>query len=334
MKKILITGATGFIGTHLVEKNLKIGNKITILARHGNPKAKKYESKGINIVYGDIRDYKSVEKAVSGVDIVFHLASLVSDWGTMKLFKEINIKGTRNICKASLKYNISRFVEVSTNDVFGQKKNVIINETFDYVYWNEPYPDTKIEALKITWEYHKKGLPVTMVYPCWGFGPGDTTFVPLIADAIKKEQWLFWKKNVIIWTVYIDNLIDLLMVISEHPKAVGEGFLIHDGEPIIFQKFSKKIAESINAKVPKTHIPYWSAYTIAWIMELIWKIMKKKKRPLLTTYTVKNLALKLNFSIKKAESLLGWTPIVKFQDGFDKTMELLKKTDPSQWKQK
>jgi nucleoside-diphosphate-sugar epimerase len=334
MKKVLITGATGFIGSHLVERNLKEGNQVRIFALPDDPKARELEARGVEVVYGDIRNYDDVEKAVKGVQIVFHLAAVVTDWAPQKLFKEVNIEGTRNICEASLKDGIERLVEVSTNDVFGLNEDVIIDETFNYDYWSEPYADTKIAATKIVQEFHQKRLAVSWVYPCWVYGPGDCTFVPLIADAIKKRELLFWRKAVIVWPAYVENVVDLLMVISEHPDATGQGFLVHDGASDTFQNFSSRIAESIGEKKPTLRIPYWGAYSVAGVMELIWKVLGKKSRPLLTKYTVKNLGSRLQFSIKKAEKFLGWIPPISYEEGFKKTMEWLEKTDPSFWKQK
>jgi len=334
MKKVLITGATGFIGSHLVESNIRERNRIKILALPDDPQAADFESRGIEVVYGDIRDLSAVKKAVKGTQIVFHLAAVVTDWAPKKLFEEVNIQGTRNMCEASLQERVDRLVEVSTNDVFGLKENVVINETFDYSYWGEPYADTKLEASKIVWEYGKKGLPVSIVYPCWVYGPGDTTFVPLLADAIKNGELIFWRKDVIVWPAYVENLVDLMMVLAKHPKAVGQGFLFHDNESDTFQNFTSKIAESIGEKNPKLHIPYWTAYAAAGIMEFLWKSLRKKTRPLLTKYTVKNLGSRLRFSIGKAKRVLAWVPPISYQQGFKKTMEWLQQTDPELWKQK
>jgi len=313
---------------------MKEDNDVRIFALPNDPVAKEYEAKGLQVVYGDVRDYKSVERAVKGVEIIFHLAAVVTDWAPDDLFVKVNINGTQNVCEAAFKYGIERFVEVSTNDVFGLKEGVIIDETYDYAYWGEPYADTKLEAMKIVQEYAQKGLPVSIVYPCWVYGPGDLTFVPLIADAIKKRELIFWRKDVIIWPTYVENVIDLLMVISTHQKAVGQGFLVHDGVSDTFQNFSARIAKSIGEKIPRLHIPYWAAYLASCLMEFSWKVLRRKSRPLLTKYSVKNLGSRLRFSIKKSKNLLGWTPPVSYKKGFEQTMEWLKKTDPELWKQK
>ncbi len=334
MKKVLITGATGFIGSHLVEKNLKEGHAVRILALSGDKKASEMQSNSIEVIYGDIREQRDVKEAVRGVQIVYHLAAIVTDWAPKTLFEQVNIEGARNICEASLKNGIERLIEMSTNDVFGLVEDVVIDESFDYKHWREPYADTKLEAAKIVHEYGQKGLPVSVAYPCWVYGPGDTTFVPSIADAILKGELIFWRKNVIIWPAYVKNVVDLLMVISQHPNAVGQGFLVHDGISDTFQNFSARIADAIGQKKPVFHIPYWSAFAASCIMEFTWKVCRKKTRPLLTKYIVKNLGSRLRFSIKKAESLLGWVPPVKYEEGFQETVQWLKQTNPALWKQK
>jgi nucleoside-diphosphate-sugar epimerase len=301
MKKVLITGATGFLGSHLVERNLEAGRRVRVFALPGDPKAAELEARNVQVVYGDIRDCLAVEKAAEDIQIVFHLAAVVTDWAPKRLFSQVNIEGMRNICRASLKHGVERFVEVSTNDIFGLKEGVVMNEDFGFSYWKEPYADTKIEATKIAWEYHRRGLPVTMVYPCWVYGPGDKTFVPEIIKALRDGALIFWRKGALVWPAYIGNVIDLLMVISEHPAAVGQGFLVHDGVSDTFEGFSAKVAESAGAPKATRYIPYWAAYAASWCLELIWKLLRKKSRPLLTTYSVKNLGSQLRFSIDKAE---------------------------------
>ena len=197
------------------------------------------------------------------------------------------------------------------------------------------YSDTKIAAEDMAWHYFKtEKLPVTMVYPCWVYGPGDKTFVPLLADAILKKEMVFMRKNAIVWPTYIDNLVDLLMLISKDDRAIGEGFLVHDGESTTLEKFTNGVAKAIGGKEVKQYIPYWIAFFAAFLMEIIWKLLKKKERPLLTTYTVKNLGSRLKFSIEKAKNLLNWTPKITYSEGFKTTMEWLVKQNFDQLKQK
>nr|HPQ44991.1 hypothetical protein [Syntrophales bacterium] len=163
---------------------------------------------------------------------------------------------------------------------------------------------------------------------------GDKTFVPLTADAIVKGEMIFWRKDVLVWPTYIDNLVDLLMVISQNDSAVGEGYLVHDGEFTTFQNFCAMIARSLDVQEPTRHIPYGAAYAAALIMEGVWSLMRMKTRPLLTTYAVKNLGSRLCFSIEKARRELKWEPTVSFTDGLEETMRWLKTVDHGTFKVK
>lgn len=334
MKKVLITGATGFIGSHLVERNLKKGNRVRAFVLPGDPGEETLKARGVEIAHGDIRDYESVKKAVSGCDIVFHCAAVVTDWAPWKTFQEITIGGTENICRAAYESKVGRFVDMSTNDVFGTREDIVMDESLPLARWGEPYPDSKIEAEEISWKYYKMGLPVTMVYPCWVFGVGDKTFVPLLADAIVKKDLIFWRKDVIVWPTYVDNLVDLLMLISEDKRAVGNGYLVHDGESVTLQEFCAVIAKTMGVPEITTHIPYFLAYIASVAMEVLWKIARIKARPLLTTYTVKNLGSRLKFTIAKAERELGWKPRISYREGMARAMEWLKTLDLSELKQK
>ena len=131
MKKVVfITGATGFIGTHLVNANLKIGNEVIAFVLPNDLNIGFLKENNVDIRYGDIRNYEEVEKALSEeVEIVFHCAAFVSDWGNADLFKAVMINGTENVCKAASKAKVERFVKISTNDVFGLDESTIINET-------------------------------------------------------------------------------------------------------------------------------------------------------------------------------------------------------------
>jgi nucleoside-diphosphate-sugar epimerase len=177
-------------------------------------------------------------------------------------------------------------------------------------------------------------LPLTMVYPLWVFGEGDQTFVPLLADAIIKKELIFWRKGAIVWPTYIDNLVDLLMLISEDERAIGNGYLVHDGESTTLEEFCAGIAGAMGVPPIKTYIPYWVAMTAAWVMEFIWKLLRIRMRPLLTTYTVTNLGSRFRFSIDKARRELGWKPRITYREGFRQTMEWLKTLDIATLKQK
>ena len=335
MKRVLITGATGFIGRHVVKANLAKGNRVRALVLPGDAGEAGLRQQGVDVVNGDIRDYEAVRRAVGDVDIIFHTAAIVTDWAKKELFWEVTVGGAENICRAAIDAKVSRLVDISTCDVFGTDESKVMDESLPLQYWGEPYADSKIDAEKVMRRYHEEqGLPLAMVYPLWVFGEGDQTFVPLLADAIIKKELVFWRKGAIVWPTYIDNLVDLLMLISEDERAIGNGYLVHDGESTTLEEFCAGIAEALGVPPVKTYIPYWLAMTAARVMEFIWKLFRIKMRPLLTTYTVTNLGSRFRFSIDKAQRELGWKPRITYREGFRKTMKWLKTLDIASLKQK
>ena len=335
MKKIFITGASGFVGGHLVDENLKRGNVVRVLVLEGDPKEEFLREKSIEVIIGNITDYECVANACDGMDIIFHCAGIVTDWAPKQLYLDVNVLGMENICKAAVKAKVERLVYMSTNDVFGPLEDVIMDETFPLKKWGEPYPDTKIDAEEIAWRYYKEfNLPITMVYACWVYGEGDITFVPLLADAIIKKELIYWRKKVHVWPTYIDNLVDLLMIISADQRAIGQGYLVHDGEMVTLQDFCEEIAHILDVPPITTYIPYWLAKFAGWFLEKWWRITKKKTRPLLTTYTVTNLGSRFNFTIDKAKRELDWIPKITYTEGMKTTMQWLKTLDFETLKEK
>jgi nucleoside-diphosphate-sugar epimerase len=335
MKNVLITGATGFIGGHLVDRFLAKGDNVRALVRPGNRFVNELDKKGVEVIRGDVREYKHVVRVMSGIDTVIHCAAVVTDWASKKEFREVTVGGTRNVCKAATKEDVGRLVHVSTNDVFGCSEDSVMDESYPLQRWKEPYPDYKIKAEEICWMYYREQrTPVTMVYPCWVYGKNDFTFVADLADAIIKEDLVFWRKRALIWPTYIDNLVDLIVQISEDERAVGNGYLAHDGESTTLQSFCEGIAHALDVAPITRHISYSAAYAYAKFLETVYTVTRKKSRPLLTTYMVKNLGSRLRFSIAKAKQELGWQPQVSFEEGFQRTMIWLRTVDPKDLKTK
>ncbi len=335
MSKILITGATGFIGGHLVKETIKRGNQVRIMVRPGNPAYAQLKKDGYDIVSCDISDTRAVEKAADNMDIIFHCAASVTDWAPKKIFESSTVEGTQNICMAAAKADVKRLVHVSTNDVFGYKSEEIIDESYPLSPWNEPYPDYKIKAEEICWLFHREqGLPVTMVYPCWVFGENDYTLTADLADAVIKKDMIFWQRKASFYPVYIENLVDLMMIIAEDERAIGNGYIAHDGESTTLQEFCDRIAETLEVEPVTRYIPYPVALFAAKAMETIWTVLQIKKRPLLTTYLIKCFGSHHRYSIEKAEKELGWTPKISFEEGMARTMHWLKTVDRTKLKTK
>lgn len=332
-KNVLITGATGFIGGHLVDRFLSRGDNVHVLANSSKNQANAFFQNRVTVIRGDVRQFESVARAMSGIDIVIHCAAAVTDWASKKEYREVTVGGTRNICKAATKANVSRLVHISTNEVFGRSEKSVIDESNPLRFWREPGPDHKIKADEICWLYHREQrTPITMVYPCRVYGKHDHTFVAELADTIFKKESIFWRKKALIWPTYIDNLVDLIVRISEDERAIGQGYLVHDGESTTLQDFYRKIAKSLDIPPVARHVPYFISYIYAVLQETLHGLTGRKSRPRLTTYMIKNRGTKLRFSIDKAYKELEWQPEISFEEGFERTMDWLKTVNPNRFK--
>lgn len=329
---VLVTGASGFIGSHLVRRCLRENYRVRALVRKGNAAGSLLRAQGAEVIDGDIRDAAAVSRAVDGCAYVFHAAAVTSDWGKLQDFIDINVGGTRNVAEAALTYGVKRFVHLSSFESFDHIKNERIDEQTPYYLRNQPYPDTKIAANRLVREYAAKGLDTSIVYPVWVYGPGDRTLFPLIADAIRNGLIFYWAQNARMSLVYIDNLIDLLLLAATHPTASGEEFLSCDGEELTFEGFCERLAAGIHARPPFLSMPFSAAYLLAGLIETCWRIAGIKKRPVLTRQAVTVLASRALVDTSKARNLLGWKPKVSLDEGFRKTLEWLNGIDPSKWK--
>jgi 2-alkyl-3-oxoalkanoate reductase len=333
-KTVLVTGASGFIGSHLVKRCLRDGYRVKALVRKGNSRIAALRASGVEVVEGDVRDAGAVDAAGRECELVIHAAALTTDWGPKQEFIDINVGGTRNVCDVSLKHGVGRLVYMSTSDCFDQLTLERIDEQTPYSTNASLYGATKIGGTQEVWSAMRKGLPVSILYPTWVYGPGDRTLFPLLADIIRKRQLFFWSRNAPMSMIYIDNLVDLTMLAATHPAAAGEAFNASDGEAITFEEVCGYIAGAIGAPVPSLHLPFALVRRIAGGMELLYRIVKSVKRPLLTHQAVNVLAARAMIDVSKARRMLGWQSLVPQDEGIRLTLEWLVTLDPSQWKVK
>lgn len=334
MATVLVTGASGFIGSHLVSRCLDEKFRVRALVRRGNPVIAELQSRGVDVIEGDIRDFEAVRKAVSGCNLVFHAAALTSDWGSMKDFVDINVGGTRNVCEAVLEWKTERLVHISSFETFNHSELDRIDEQTPFSARDHSYADTKIAGTQTVREYIAKGITASVVYPVWVYGPGDRTLFPNVAEILRNNLFFYWRCNARMSMIYIDNLVDLLMLAATLPQAAGEEYLAFDGVDMTFEEFCGRLATGINANVPSAYLPYDLVYMLAGAMETVYGIMNITKRPMLTRQAVNLLASRALVDASKARTLLGWSPAVSQEEGFRRTLEWLNTLEPSEWKTK
>jgi len=321
MSLILVTGGKGFLGSHLVEKLIELKEEVRVFAHaHSKEKVSKEGNGGNNVIWGDIRDQKDVEKAVEGVDVVIHLVSNFRKGGSDK--KEaysINVEGTENILNASLKFGVKRFIHCSTIGVHGSVKEIPATEKTPYNP-GDLYQETKLIAEKKVWEFYKKtNLPITVIRPISLLGPGDLRMLKLFRSIKKGRFVMIGKGDKFFQPAYIDDVVKGFLLCLKDDKAIGEVFIIGGEEYVPLKDLVQIIAKELNVTVPNIRIPLTPVLMMAYICERICAPLGIE--PPLHKRRVSFFQNNRAFSIEKVKKVLGYRPEVSLREGIKRTIQ-------------
>ena len=322
MKTILVTGGTGFIGTHLVKRLDGLGHKVKLLVRETSDTTPFKGLKNIEYVIGDVRDIDSLYKAVNNVDLIYHLAAYTRMWAKDEsIFEEINVKGTENVAKVALEKN-KRLNYISSFIALGATPEEPVDETHsceDGVLLD--YGKTKFEARELMKSYIDKDLNVTMFYPGIVYGPGDfNIFGQIIHDIIAKSfLGVPGKADKMGSFVYVNDVVNGLVSVIDREDLKGDDFILA-GENLLFNDWINLIAEIAGVKKPR-HFPMSMSLMYASMHELKTKITKKM--PYINRPTVKMMDYHWCYSSKKAKDKLAYK-ITPLKEGLTKTIEWYK----------
>jgi nucleoside-diphosphate-sugar epimerase len=329
--KTFVTGANGFIGSNLVKCLLSRGHEVKGLVLHGTD-IKSIENTGCEIIYGDIRRVSEFEKHLEGVDVVFHLAAKVSDWGKWKDFYEINVEGSKSLVESCVRKGVRKFVFISSLAVHKPRGYENGDESAPRDNRNFPYALSKIMVEEFLEECHEKGrIETTIIRPgVFPFGPEDMTSFYKIARAM--EKGLFGYVNggkALLCTAYVENLVYGISLAGEKNEANGKVYVIGDNVKIRWRELTEIFAKHLNVPPPKISLPYFLAKGLAMLMEGLYKTFSIDSPPPLTNYRVSLIAKDFFFSSERAMKELGYLPQVSIEEGVKRTVEwFVKKKSP------
>jgi nucleoside-diphosphate-sugar epimerase len=312
----LVTGATGFIGRHLAKRLVREGKPVRVLCRKGSEAKLPEELAGkVEIRQGDLRDRDSLAAALRGATRVFHCAAHVSDWGTDESFFAANVQGTRSLLEAAREARIQRFLHLSSIAAFGTPAPEYFDDASGYGNSKDAYSRTKAEGEKVAFDFHRtSGLPVTVLRPAVVYGPGGTWLEEPLAMIEQGKMFLLGGGAGTCHPCYVENLVDAMVLAAEHPAAVGQGFIVADGESLTFRDYFNAVA-SIAGKPPiRRSIPLVAARAMATMLETAARVQHKQDRPLLTHTAIAMITAKSRMSIDKIRRELGWKPLYTFQE--------------------
>ena len=321
---LLVTGATGLVGSHVVERAREKGIRTRVLVRSSSD-TRLLDQWGVEKVPGDMSDAASLKKAVEGVTIIVHCAAKVGDWGPTDDYRAANVHGLERLLEAAESTGkLRRFVHISSLGVYQARDHHGTDESEPpNTVGIDGYTLTKVEAERAVRRHiQEKKLPATILRPGFIYGPRDRTVLPRIMERLKTRSFAFLGSgDQLMNNTFVGNLVDAIFLALEEDESIGQTYNVTDGRLVSKKEFINTIAEQAGYDKPKKHVPLPVARVLARAMEGTWKLLGKKEAPLLSNARIKFLGLNLDFCIDKAKRELGYQPRVQFSDGMRQTID-------------
>jgi nucleoside-diphosphate-sugar epimerase len=309
--KILVTGATGFLGGRVVDKLLESNDYQVIATGRDKSKAEKLKEKGATVEVGSLEDRDFLESITKDVEVIVHSAALSSPWGKYQDFYNANIFATRNIVEASKTNNVRRIVHVSTPSIyFDYTDRFNIKEDFLPAKFVNHYAETKYKAEKVIDEAFAQGIETISLRPRAIVGAGDTTIMPRLLKAQTQGRLkIIGDGENIVDVTSVSNVVDsIILSIHAEKKALGEKYNITNGEPVKLWELIEDTFKGLDLTLNKKKIPFKVAYNFAKALEFASSLTSSYKEPVLTCYGVGVLATAMTMNIDKAKNLLNYHP--------------------------
>lgn len=317
--KYLITGATGFIGPHLVRKLVNAGHTCRCLVRNSS-KTESLKKLGAELVEGDITREDTLVGIADGMDRVIHMATLghMSNYTTTEsMFEAVNVQGTRNVMREALRGGVERVVHCSSTAAMGICADIPADETSQCNPLH-PYGRSKRRAEKaILAMVGKQKLPAVMVRFSLVYGPGEPRDLLKLARLTKKGLLpKIGNRPKLTPLIYMDDALNGLLLAAEKGRA-GEIYLITNREPLPFDDILNILQQALGVSRTPIYVPEWAALFGAAVLEKVFSLIKTP--PPVTRSNIKSTLADRVFSIEKARADLGFDPRMDPKIGLAKT---------------
>lgn len=320
----LVTGVTGCVGRAVAAALVDQGWSVRGLVRAPAPDGAKYAAH-----IGDLTDPESLRGSCADVELVVHTAADLNDWRPGRRIWQVNQDGTRAMLDEARRCGVSRFVYLSTVDVFGFSAAKVIDEASPRRVPPYPYPRSKAAGEGLAWSYHGSGLDVTVVYPTWVFGPGDRHFLPELARGLRDNKLVQFDRGAPpIELTYSANLADAIVLAGTTPGCAGGRFIVGDSYGLTLGQLFAAVAERVGAKPPTFSVPFGAALAVGALSELagLAGIGTGSGRPMLTRYAVRSVAGGMRYDVGRIRSI-GHAPRFGFAEALSHAMAELELED-------
>ncbi len=326
-KKLLVTGAAGFIGGALFKELVEYGLDVvgTVLYEE---EAVTLREKGYRVGVLDLASEASWDESLTGIDIVFNIAALFQEVENSEaMFHKVNVDGTLKLLKTAERAGVERFVHCSTVGVHGHVKQIPCTEETPYNPMDE-YHRTKLEGELAVLEYARgladDGMLVTVNRPAMVYGPGDTRMMKLFKTIHSGKFRMIGSGEVLAHLGYIDDQVDSLILSGVGPreKLHLEAFNIASDQPVTLNDLAGYIAEAAGVKISSFKIPVFPVWFAGLMCEIICGVIRVK--PPIFRRRVGFFTHNRAFDLSKAERLLGYHSKVDTKEGVKRTLDWYK----------
>jgi 2-alkyl-3-oxoalkanoate reductase len=314
---VLVTGATGFLGSHIVDACLAQGDRVRVLARASSDLTYLRTLPGVEIVHGDLTSAASLAAATRGVEAIYHSAARVSDQGTRAEFHEANVAGTRHLMHAASASGVGRFVFVSSPSVvMDDSDQVDVDESTPYPRrFLNLYSETKAEAEQLVLAANRPGFVTTAIRPRAVWGPRDRTgWLPKLSSKIISGRLpnLSGGKPILASLCYCENAALACLLAARSSAAGGKAYFVTDDEKTDVWQFASTIIDMFGLPPIRRTVNPAPVRLIARLFDLVWKLPALARRypPPLSAYAVALLSRTATYDISAARRDLGYQPRV------------------------
>jgi nucleoside-diphosphate-sugar epimerase len=313
--RVLITGATGLLGGHLIKELQQRGEDIRALVLPVE-NADRLEKQGVEVVRGDITDASTLEPAVKDVELVFHLAGMMGVWRPLVNYRLVNVTGSENLYKTAQKAGVRRYIHTSSHTVYGLGYGRFLTEKDALRPDPDPYSLTKAEGDRMMRRLMLNSeVETTILRPGTFFGPGDRLHFGRMAQKMKDGKGvIIGRGDNALPFCYVTDVVQGFLLAAYHENAPGNVYNITNDHPLTQLEMFNAIADAVDGVRPTRHLPYLPIYYGSIVAE---KVVARvtRTRPIVTQLGAMMFGSDNKHSIEKARRELGYEPKIDLRTG-------------------
>jgi nucleoside-diphosphate-sugar epimerase len=322
--RLLVTGGTGFIGSHLAEEGRRRGAEVAVLGLTDRPEeranADRLAGQGVEVIPGSITDAALCSRAARGATHIFHLAVAMREGGKRdEFFEAVNLEGTRRLLEAAAEARVERFVYCSTIGIFGHRVPGVTREDAPLAPGNV-YERTKVAAERMVRELAPpRGLPFVILRPADVYGPRDQRLLKLFRGVSRGRFPLFGSGAGRRHMIYVDDVASAFFLACDRSEALGEALILAGPRPCTLRELIELVRRETGVSRFGVQLPLAPMLAAAAVVEDVCRVLHLD--PPIYRRRMDFFRSDSEFDTARARRVLGWSPRVDLPDGVERTLE-------------